>query len=179
MDHGTVPDLPPPYEEVDSGNSFFTPTKIASRIEQINLRLKEIGYDDIDRAVPCPNYLRGFEESMRYRGACIDSNTYKRKMDKFVGEFERTRDVLTSKIEELQGIGMDDISDYRWKEEHGDMYTIKNYYAAYQSSVDTLTDFIENSTPVDGLKLFVEKNCLVEEKLDLLLRLRRLQISLI
>ena len=66
------------------------------------------------------------------------------------------------------------------KEEHGGaMYTIKNYYAAYQSSVDTLTDFIENSTPVDGLKLFVEKNSLVAEKLDLLLRLRRLQISLI
>ncbi len=176
----TAPDLPPPYEEVDPGNSVFTPIKIASRIEQINLRLKEIGYDDIDRAVPCPNYLRGFEESRRYRGACIDSNTYRRKMDEFVGEFERTRDVLTSKIKELQGIGMDDISDYTWKEEHcGAMYTIKNYYAAYQSSVDTLTDFIENSTPVDGLKLFVEKNCLVEEKLDLLLRLRRVQISLI
>jgi hypothetical protein len=190
---------PPPYEEIDSTvstsltetcdehNTISIDSEIirsyADRIQQINRRLKEMGYDALEHPMNCPDYLMGYEESKRsWRAPFVDAGIYVKRLDKFLSEYKRTECVLTSKIRELEEkkIGTDDSMDFTWKEERdGVIYksNIRSYYGSHQIALDNLVKFVESATPVDGTKIFNEKNRLVAEKVDLLVKMRGLQLN--
>ena len=188
---------PPPYEKIDS-IKLISPAGIyggynsinsevigsyAAKILQINGRLKDMGYDALEHPMNCPDSLMEYEESRRsWRAPYLDAGIYVKRLDKCLGEYKRTESVLISKISELEDkkISTDDMMDFTWKEERdGIIYksTVKSYYGSHQIALDNLVKFIESSTPVDGRKLFHEKNRLVAEKIDLLVKMRGLQLN--
>ncbi len=155
----------------------------STRVSKINERLKELGYDRLDHPVNCPSLLMGYEDSQRsWRASFVDSGTYVKKMGKYLDIFKTSENALASRIKELEEkkVEESDILDFTWKEERdGIVYrsNIKSYYEAHKIALNNLMTFIDIATPVDGETVFQEKNKLVQEKIDLLLKLRRLQLK--
>lgn len=137
----------------------------------------------MNHPVECPEYLMEFEHNKLFRNAAVlDAVSYQSKMGKYLDRFRKSKEELITKVKELEekGIGKDDISDYVWKEESNGVvnrFTIKIYYDVYQIAAYNLLRFIEFSKPVDGEKHFVEKNTLAQEKIDLLIQLRQLELK--
>ena len=156
-------------------------SKMESRIRQINERLCEMGYQY--SSVECPEYLTEFEQKNTFQSdSVLDAVTYKQKMDKYLDHFHNTKAELMSKVNELEELGIetDDIGDFVWKEEIKGAIsrrTIKSYYDIYQNASHSLLKFLGSIKPVDGQKLFVEKNLLVGEKIDLLVKMRKLELK--
>jgi hypothetical protein len=161
-----------------------------SRVKEINERLKYVGYFSSDSEVTyghpvvCPEYLMKFESKLPCRVETgVPFVRYQKKMDGYLSKYKEARDVLTLKIKELTDMGEEkgDPENFTWVEESGEddvcRRSIRYYYEKHQDATDLLIGFIERQRPVDGLKLFNEKNNLVEEKIDLLVKLRQLQIA--
>lgn len=155
------------------------------RLNLINQRLKDVGCVSIDQNHPisCNPALMKYEASRRhFRPYWVDAVDYAAKLDSYVQQYEKTKGVLEAKVQELQEkqVAPDDVADFVFKEERdGVVYrnTIGTYYETHQIAVNNLVKFAERTVPVDGKKFFEEKNRLVEEKIELLLEMRRLQIE--
>lgn len=183
---------PPPYEETETTKeelSTHTNSQAeeekkedTNRLKEINQRLNEMGYNEYDPPISCHDYLMSYEASMiSWRSTEVDAAEYAKKLGTFVNEYTRSKEALDSKIKELVEKNIDpcDVADFTFKEERdGKVYknTIGIYYETHKIALSNLVKFTENSTPVDGRKLFEEKNRLVEEKIGLLLKMRRLQL---
>ena len=103
-------------------------------------------------------------------------------MDLLSAAFQKAKAVLASKVDELteKGVLKDDIPDYVWKEEIGGVVTrsnLKYYYDAYQIAAHYFVKFIETTVPVNSQIIFMEKNILMGEKIDLLVKMRSLELS--
>jgi hypothetical protein len=152
------------------------------RISQINERLREIGYDTLDHPINCPTLLMEYEDSRRsWRAPFVDSGNYVIKLGRYLDAFRKSESVLASKLKEVEDMKIEksDITDFIWKEERdGIVYrtNLKSYYESHKIALNNLVTFIETATPVDGKLVFQEKNKLVAEKLDLLLKMRGLQL---
>lgn len=183
---------PPPYEETETTKeelSTHTNSQAevekredSNRLKEINQRLNELGYNAYDPPISCHAYLMSYQAAMNsWRSTKVDAAEYAKKLGTYVSEYTRSKDVLDSKIKELveKNIDPGDVADFTFKEERdGRVYknTIGTYYETHRKALSNLVKLIENSTPVDGRKLFEEKNRLVEEKIGLLLKMRRLQL---
>jgi hypothetical protein len=189
------PNGPPPYREIETRvavspetSAITTELLVSSlkRVEEINMRLKQIGYDEYEyQVVSCPDYLMNFEFSKRgLRSQWIDAHCYAKKMEAYHNEYTRTKDVLNLKIKELKekNTPLDDIPDYTFKEERNGIIfktTIGNYYESHHVAANNLIKFMESSTPVNGKILFDEKNRLIEEKIMLLTETRKMQLDIL
>jgi hypothetical protein len=155
--------------------------KIKKRVYEINGRLLRMGYQD--DPVECPAFLNEFEQVKLLRsGTVCDAVAYKKKMDLLSAAFQKAKAVLASKVDELteKGVLKDDITDYVWKEESGGVVTrsnIKYYYDTYQTAAHYFVKFIETTVPVNSQIIFMEKNILMGEKIDLLVKMRSLELS--
>jgi hypothetical protein len=155
--------------------------KIKKRVYEINSRLLRMGY--LDDPVECPEFLNEFEQVKSLRsGTVCDAVAYKSRMDLLSAAFHKAKAVLASKVDELveKGILKDDIPDYVWKEESDGLvkrFTIREYYDAYQIAAHYFVKFIETTVPVNYRIIFVEKNILMGEKIDLLVKMRSIELS--
>lgn len=193
-EESTPPCGPPPYKESED-RSVAPPYTVSQainllelnlkRVDEINLRLRQIGYEEYEYpAIACPEYLASFELSRRgLRSQWIDAALYEKRMGAYLDEYTRTKNELDIKIEVLKSkkLPPDDIPDYTFKEERNGVVfktTIANYYESHQAAANNLTRFLETSNPVNGMMIFDEKNKLVDEKTRILLETRRLQLNL-
>lgn len=155
------------------------------RVDEINQRLVQMGYEEFEQPFSCPSHLMNFEISKRYwRSPWIDATCYAKKMESLVNDYERTKKALDVKILELKdkNLSPEDIPDYTFKDEiNGTVYktTINDYYEGHRLATNNLTIFLEKSHPVNGKMIFDEKNKLTDEKLTLLLEMRRMQLDLL
>ena len=169
---------PPPDEEIKISDI----SRLDSRISQITSRLSEMGCSS--SPVECPEFLMEFEQRKCAKSrAMLDAVAYQIKMDKLLDQFRKSKEELISKVKELEekGVEKEDIYDYIWKEDvDGTIhrFTIKIYYDVYNIAVNNLLYFLEYTKPMDGKKLFEEKNELVGEKIDLLVQMRQLELDL-
>ena len=172
---------PPSYEEFERNFQAGGGVKdLKSWIIQIDVRLSEMKlYDPVE----CPEYLMEFEQTKFFLNASVlEAAAYKSKMDGHLDRFRKSKETLISKAKELEesGVEKDDMADYIWKEELCGVVTrrtIKHYYDVYWNSTHMLVQFMQNSSPVDGEKFFVEKNKLMGKKIDLLIQLRQLELK--
>ena len=172
-------------EACDGGDFIERMKLLTERIKQIDMRLDAMGYKICDHPIDCPDLLMGYEESkhgMTVKSSSVDAGTYQRQMEMCLSEFKRTKQVLALKITEIEekNVGKDDAMDFVWKEERDGVsqeLTLKSYYDAHKTAMSNLVLLIESEPTDDRKRLFREKNGLVSEKIELLVKLRCLQLS--